>query len=74
MDDRAGRTYAIAFLGEERPGERALTRPTVLRLGPDDDVRVIAESLRRAEADPESCQLHQAASWACQSVPNPSAL
>ena len=51
MDDRAGRTYAIAFLGEERPGERALTRPTVLRLGPDDDVRVIAESLRRAEAD-----------------------
>lgn len=51
MDDRAGRTYAIAFLGEERGDERAPARATVLRLGPDDDVRMVAESLRRAEAD-----------------------
>ena len=51
MDDRAGRTYAIAFLGEERGAERAPIRTTVLRLGPDDDARTVAESLRRAEAD-----------------------
>lgn len=51
MDDRAARTYAIAFLGEERGDGRAPTRTTVLRLGPDDDARIVAESLRRAEAD-----------------------
>lgn len=51
MDDRAGRTYAIAFLGAERGDERAPTRTTVLRLAPDDDARTVAESLRRAEAD-----------------------
>ena len=51
MDDRAGRTYAIAFLGEELGDERAPTRTTVLRLAPDDDARTVAESLRRAEAD-----------------------
>ena len=51
MDDRAGRTYAIAFLGEERGDERAPTRTTMLRLAPDDDARTVAESLRRAEAD-----------------------
>ena len=51
MDDRAGRTYAIAFLGGERGDERAPTRTTVLRLALDDDARTVAESLRRAEAE-----------------------
>ena len=51
MDDRAGRTYAIAFLGGERGDERAPTRTIVLRLAPDDDARTVAESLRRAEAE-----------------------
>ncbi|MEA2660865.1 MAG: hypothetical protein QOH08_437 [Chloroflexota bacterium] len=45
------RTYAIAFLGEDRGGERAPIRATVLRLGPDDDARTVAESLRAKEAD-----------------------
>ena len=51
MDDRAGRTYAIAFLGKERGAERAPTWTTMLRLAPDDDARTVAESLRLAEAD-----------------------
>ena len=51
MDDRAGRTYALAFLGQERGDGRAPTRTTMLRLAPDDDARTVAESLRRAEAD-----------------------
>ncbi|HEV2010148.1 MAG TPA: helix-turn-helix domain-containing protein [Candidatus Limnocylindria bacterium] len=51
MDDQAARTYAIAFLGQERGDERAPTRTTMLHLGPDDDARTVAESLRRAEAD-----------------------
>ena len=51
MDDRAGRTYAVAFLGEESGDARAATRTTVLRLGPADDARAVAESLRQAEAD-----------------------
>jgi purine catabolism regulator len=51
VDDRPARTYAIAFLGEDRGDERAPTRTTVLRLGADDDVRMVAESMRRAEAD-----------------------
>jgi len=51
VDDRAGRTYAIAFLGRERGGGRTPTTTTLLRLGPDDDVRTVAESLRQAEAD-----------------------
>jgi sugar diacid utilization regulator len=51
VDDGAGRTYAIAFLGAERDSERAPIKTTLLRLGPADDARAIAESLRRAEAD-----------------------
>jgi purine catabolism regulator len=51
VDDRSVRTYAIAFLGEERGDERAPTRTTVLRLGPDDDMRTVAEAMRRAEAE-----------------------
>jgi DNA-binding PucR family transcriptional regulator len=51
VDDRAARTYAVAFLGEERGDGRAPTRTTLLRLGLDEDVRTVAESLRRAEAD-----------------------
>lgn len=50
MDDRA-RTYVLAFLGEESNDRRSATRTTVLRLGPDDDARAVAEDLRRAEAD-----------------------
>jgi sugar diacid utilization regulator len=50
MDDRA-RVYALAFLGEESGDARAATRTAVLRLGPDDDARAAAESLRREEAD-----------------------
>lgn len=51
MDNPASRTYAIAFLGEERGDGRAPTKTTVLRVGPDDDIRTVAESLRRAEAE-----------------------
>jgi DNA-binding PucR family transcriptional regulator len=51
VDDRAARTYAVAFLGEERGDGRAPTRTTLLRLGLDEDARTVAESLRRAEAD-----------------------
>jgi purine catabolism regulator len=51
VDDRAARTYAVAFLGEERGDGRAPTRTTLLRLGLGDDARAVAESLRRAEAD-----------------------
>ena len=47
MDDQAGRTYAIAFLGEARTP----IRTSVVRLGADDDPRVVAESLRHAESD-----------------------
>jgi len=48
MDDRAARTYAVAFLGEESGDERAATRTALLRLGPDDDARAAAEALRQA--------------------------
>ncbi len=51
MDDRAARTYAVAFLGEESGDERAATRTALLRLGPDDDARAAAEALRQAEAE-----------------------
>lgn len=50
MESPASRTYALAFLPET--GEaRGPTSVTVLRLAPDRDVRIVAESLRRAEAD-----------------------
>ena len=51
MDSPAPRTYVIAFLGAERGSERAPTRTAILRLGPDDDARTVAGTLRRAEAD-----------------------
>jgi purine catabolism regulator len=50
VDDRATRTYVIAFLGEERGEEHAPTRTMALRLHLDDDARTVAESLRREEA------------------------
>jgi sugar diacid utilization regulator len=51
MDDRAARTYAVAFLGEESGDGRAATTTALLRLGPDDDARAAAEAMRLAEAD-----------------------
>jgi purine catabolism regulator len=50
VDDRPARTYAVAFLGEERDTERA-TRTIVLRLELGDDPRAAAEAMRAAEAD-----------------------
>lgn len=51
MDDRAGRTYVVAFLGDEGADEHAPTSTMVLRLGPGDDARSVAESMRREQAD-----------------------
>lgn len=51
MDGPAPRTYVVAFLGEDRGRERAPTRTMVVRLGADDDARMVAEALRRDEAD-----------------------
>jgi DNA-binding PucR family transcriptional regulator len=51
VDNPASRTYAIAFLGEERHEAHPPARTMLLRLGPDDDARTSAESLRVAEAD-----------------------
>jgi len=51
VDNPASRTYALAFLGEERGDGHAPTTTTVLRVGPDDDVRTVAESLRGTEAE-----------------------
>jgi purine catabolism regulator len=51
MDDRAARTYAVAFLGEESGDGRAATTTALMRLGPDDDARAAAEAMRLAEAD-----------------------
>jgi DNA-binding PucR family transcriptional regulator len=51
VDNPASRTYAIAFLGEERHEAHPTARTMLLRLGPADDARTSAESLRAAEAD-----------------------
>ena len=51
MDGPGPRTYVVAFLGEERGDRHAATRSMVLRVLPDADVRSVAESLRREEAD-----------------------
>jgi DNA-binding PucR family transcriptional regulator len=50
VDSLAARTYAIALLPEAGDA-RGVASVTVLRLGPDRDVRAVAESLRREEAD-----------------------